>query len=58
MQKTYNTRGEVTKRIVYTNHTPNARTRITQVPTSDGGWWNIKIERVGLGLAVTTYETT
>ncbi len=47
MKATYNRKGEVIRRVIFTDHTANAMTRITQVPTADGGWWNITIERVG-----------
>jgi len=47
MTKTTDRNGNITSRTVFTDKTANAQTKITQVPTTDGGWWNIKVERVG-----------
>lgn len=47
MTTIYDKTGKVVKRIVRTQETVNAVTVITQVPTTDGGWWNIQVERIG-----------
>ena len=47
MKIIYDSRGNVARRIVFTNATANAVTRITQVPRPNGEWWNIVIERIG-----------
>ncbi len=45
--RTFDSKGNITSRTVYTNPTANAVTKITQVPRPNGEWWNIKIERIG-----------
>ena len=47
MKITTDAKGNTTRRVIYTNATANAVTRIVQVPRPNDEWWNISIERIG-----------